>query len=132
MLLLVAAMSGAKPLNALLLGDDYAMNLGVNVMTARVLLLATAGLLVAVVTAFCGPITFVGLVVPHMARMLLKSNNHNHLLPATIVLGGAVTLVCNLVCQLPGERGLLPLAAITPMIGAPVIIYVLFKNRRDI
>ena len=132
LLLLVAALSGTKPLNALLLGDDYAMNLGINVMTARVLLLATAGLLVAVVTAFCGPVTFVGLAVPHMARMLLKSNNHHHLVPATIMLGGAVALVCNLVCQLPGENGLLPLGAITPLIGAPVIIYVLIKNRREL
>ena len=87
------------------------------------------GLLTAVVTAFCGPVAFIGLAVPHMARLLLKSNNHKVLLPCTMMLGSMVALACNMVCQLPGESGLLPLGAITPLIGAPVIIYVVLKNR---
>lgn len=131
LLLLAVALSGTKPLNALLLGDDYAANLGVNVMAARVIMLAVAGLIVAVVTAFCGPVTFVGLAVPHIARLLLKSNNHNTLLPATILAGASVALLCNLICQLPGENGLMPLAAVTPIVGAPVIIYVLLRNRGE-
>lgn len=129
MLLLAVAFLGAKPLNALLLGDDYASNLGINVMAVRVVMLAVAGLIVAVVTAFCGPVTFLGLAVPHIARLLLDSNNHNSLLPAAMLAGASVALLCNLICQLPGENGLMPLAAVTPLVGAPVIIYVLLRNR---
>ena len=129
LLLLMASLVMAKPLNALLLGDAYAVNLGVNVKAVRVVALCVTGLLTAVVTAFCGPVAFIGLAVPHVARMLLRSNNHRHLIPSTIMLGGAVALLCNLACQLPGESGLLPLGAITPIVGAPVIIYVVIKNR---
>lgn len=127
--LLVVSLLMIKPLDAILLGDAYAYNLGVNVKVVRNVLLAVVGLLTAVVTAFCGPVSFIGLVVPHMARLLLKSNNHKVLLPATLFLGAMVALVCNIVCQVPGESGLLPLGAITPVIGAPVIIYVALKNR---
>ena len=129
LLLLLVSLAMAKPLNALLLGDAYAVNLGVNVKAVRAVALCVTGLLTAVVTAFCGPVSFIGLAVPHIARISMRSNNHRHLVPATIILGGAVALLCNLVCQLPGESGLLPLGAITPLIGAPVIIYVVIKNR---
>lgn len=118
-----------KPLNALLLGNAYAANLGVKTKRVRALLLLLTGFLTAIVTAYCGPITFVGLAVPHVARLLLKSNNHRILLPMTILLGGATTLLCNIICQLPGESGLVPLGAVTPLLGAPVIIYVVLKNR---
>ena len=127
--LLMVSLALAKPLNALLLGDSYAVNLGVNVKGVRAVALCVTGLLTAVVTAFCGPVSFIGLAVPHIARLSMRSNNHRHLVPATIMLGGAVALMCNLVCQLPGESGLLPLGAITPLVGAPVIIYVVIKNR---
>lgn len=126
---LAAALLLVKPLNALLLGDYYARNLGVNTQQVRGVLLLIVGLLTATVTAFCGPVAFVGLAVPHLARLAVGTNNHRRLLPITLLLGGAVTLVCNLVCQLPGESGLLPLGAITPLIGAPVIIYVVLKER---
>ena len=129
LVLLMVSLAMAKPLNALLLGDSYAVNLGVNVKGVRVMALCVTGLLTAVVTAFCGPVSFIGLAVPHIARLSIRSNNHRHLVPATIILGGAVALMCNLVCQLPGESGLLPLGAITPLIGAPVIIYVVIKHR---
>lgn len=132
LLLLAVALLKTKSLNALLLGDDYAANLGVNVMTARVVLLAVVGLIIAVVTAFCGPVTFIGLAVPHIARLLLRSSNHNYLLPATMLAGASVALLCNIICQLPGENGLMPLAAITPLVGAPVIIYVLLRNRGNL
>ncbi|MBQ5888347.1 MAG: iron ABC transporter permease [Bacteroidaceae bacterium] len=118
-----------KPLNALLAGDAYAVNLGVNVKRVRTAALCVAGLLTAVVTAFCGPVSFIGLAVPHIARLSIRSNSHRHLLPSTMILGGSVALLCNIVCQLPGENGLLPLGAITPLVGAPVIIYVVMKNR---
>ena len=127
--LLVVSMSMMKPLNALLLGDAYAQNLGINVKAVRGVLLAVTGLLTAVVTAFCGPISFLGLAVPHIARLFFKTNNHKQLLPAVLLSGAFVALVCNLVCQLPGENGLLPLGAITPLIGAPVIIYVVLRNK---
>ena len=129
LLLLIISIAMAKPLNALLLGDAYAVNLGVNVKAVRTVALCVTGLLTAVVTAFCGPVAFVGLAVPHIARISMRSNNHRHLIPSTIMLGAAVALMCNLVCQLPGQSGLLPLGAITPLIGAPVIIYVVIKNR---
>ena len=129
LLLLVVVVLKTKSLNALLLGDDYAANLGINVMVSRLVLLAVVGLMIALVTAFCGPITFIGLAVPHIARLLLRSNNHKYLLPATMLAGASVALLCNIICQLPGENGLMPLAAVTPLVGAPVIIYVLLRNR---
>lgn len=128
--LLAVSLFMTKPLNVILLGDAYAYNLGINVKAVRNILLAVVGLLTAVVTAFCGPIAFVGLAVPHMARLLLKSNNHKLLLPATLLLGAVVALVCNMMCQLPGDGGILPLGAITPLFGAPVIIYVVIRNRK--
>ncbi|MBQ5663816.1 MAG: iron ABC transporter permease [Bacteroidaceae bacterium] len=118
-----------KPLNALLLGNSYAANLGVRTVRVRALLLLLTGFLTAVVTAYCGPISFVGLAVPHVARLLLGTNNHRVLLPITLLLGGATTLLCNILCQLPGESGLVPLGAVTPLLGAPVILYVVLKNR---
>lgn len=129
LLLLAVSLLMMKPLNALLLGDAYAHNLGVNVKSVRTILLAVTGMLTAVVTAFCGPVSFLGLAVPHMARMFLKTNNHKQLLPGTLLFGSLTALVCNVVCQLPGESGLLPLGAITPLIGAPAIIYIVLKNK---
>ena len=129
LVLITVSLFMMKSLNALLLGDAYAHNLGVNVRVVRRVLLAVTGLLTAVVTAFCGPVAFLGLAIPHIARIMVKTNNHKVLLPATLLSGAAVALLCNVVCQLPGENGLLPLGAITPLIGAPVIIYVVLKNK---
>lgn len=119
-----------KPLNALLLGDRYAANLGVNIKLTRNLLLIVTGLLTASTTAFCGPISFIGLAVPHIARLLLGTSNHNTLLPVTLLCGAVTTLLCNLICILPGESGILPINAITPVLGAPVIIYVIINQRK--
>ena len=118
-----------KPLNALMLGERYAENLGVNVVRVRNWLLIVTGLLTAVVTAFCGPISFIGLAVPHVARLLLTTDNHRTLLPATILMGSVTALVCNLLCVIPGEGGVIPLNAVTPLLGAPVIIYVIMKHK---
>lgn len=128
LLLLIASLMMVKPLNVLLLGDAYAHNLGIKVKRVRTVALVITGLLTAVVTAFCGPVAFIGLVVPHIARMILSTNNHNSLLPVTIFMGGTTALLCNLICQLPGDGGLLPLGAVTPLIGAPVILYVILKK----
>ncbi|MEG1615580.1 MAG: iron ABC transporter permease [Bacteroidales bacterium] len=119
-----------KPLNALLLGDRYAENLGVNVKRVRILLLIATGLLTATTTAFCGPISFIGLAVPHIARLLLRSTNQKVLLPATLLSGGVVSLICNFLSNWPGYSGIIPLNAITPIIGAPVIIYVIVNQKR--
>ncbi len=119
-----------KPLNALLLGEQYAENLGINTRRVRNYLLVVTGLLTAVTTAFCGPVSFIGLAVPHIARMLLGTANHNSLLPVTILCGASIALLCNLICILPGELGIIPLNAVTPIIGAPVIIYVLISQKK--
>lgn len=128
---LIGALLLIKPLNALLLGDRYAESLGINTKHVRNYLLLVTGILTAITTAFCGPILFIDLAVPHMARMLLGTSNHKSLLPVTMLLGGGVALLCNLLCILPGDAGIIPLNAITPMIGAPVIIYVLMTQRKQ-
>jgi iron complex transport system permease protein len=129
LLALFCALLLIKPLNALMLGERYAENLGINVVRVRNWLLIVTGLLTAVVTAFCGPIAFIGLAVPHVARMLLTTDNHRTLLPATILMGSVTALLCNLLCVIPGEGGVIPLNAVTPLLGAPVIIYVILKFR---
>lgn len=117
-----------KPLNALLLGEQYAGSMGINTRRTRDILLLVTGLLTAITTAFCGPIAFIGLATPHIARLLLGTGNHRRLLPATILCGSAIALLCNFVCYLPGDASIIPLNAVTPLIGAPVIIYVLVKK----
>ena len=128
-LALFAAMLMVKPLNALLLGTRYAENLGVNTHQTRILLLAVTGVLTAVVTAYCGPIGFVGLVVPHIARMVLRTSNHTTLLPLTILIGADVTLLCCLL-SVTARYGVIPINAITPIIGVPVILYVILNRHR--
>ena len=129
----LAGLAGAlllvKPLNALLLGERYAENLGVRVRCVRHVLLVVVGVLTAVTTAFCGPVLFIDLAVPHIARLLLPTANHRLLLPATMLAGAVVALACNLACVLPGGAGLIPLNAVTPLIGAPIVIYVIVRQR---
>ena len=118
-----------KPLNILLLGPQYAESLGVSTRQLRNILLVVVGLLTAITTAFCGPISFIGLAIPHIARLLFRSENHQVLLPGTVLSGAAIALLCNFICYLPGESGIIPLNAVTPLIGAPVIIYVIVQRR---
>ncbi|MDR0798785.1 MAG: iron ABC transporter permease, partial [Dysgonamonadaceae bacterium] len=119
-----------KPLNALLLGEKYAANLGVNVRNARLWVLLVTGWLTAMVTAFCGPVGFIGLAVPHIARMISGTANQQRLLPATLLLGASIGLLCNLLTLIPFGQGLLPLNAVTPFFGAPVIIYYICTNKQ--
>lgn len=126
---LLAAILLIKPLNALLLGDSYASNLGVNVRRTRFMILLITGFLTAVVTAFCGPVSFIGLAVPHIARMILGSSDQKLLLPASLLSGAMVALLCNLLISIPLGKGLLPLNAVTPLVGAPVIIYVILNRK---
>ncbi len=116
-----------KPLNALMLGDEYARNLGVKVPQVRRWLLISTGLLTAVSTAYCGPVAFIGLAVPHIARLLTRTADHLTLMPVTIVMGAVVALMCNVISVLP-EHSVLPLNAVTPLFGAPVIIYIILKR----
>lgn len=125
---LAMAMMLIKPLNALLLGEQYAESLGIRVRRLRRWLLVVTGILTAIVTAFCGPIAFIGLATPHVGRLLLTTENHRQLMPVTMLLGAVMALLCNLICFLPGENGLIPLNAVTPLLGAPVIIYVIAKR----
>ena len=125
---LIGSLLLIKPLNALMLGDRYAENLGVIIIRTRNWLLIVTGILTAITTAFCGPVAFIGLAVPHIARLLLTTDNHRVLLPATILCGAVIALICNLICFLPGENGVIPLNAVTPIMGAPVIIYVIARK----
>ena len=126
---LMIALLLMKPLNIIQLGTSYARNLGINLTTVRNLLLVGTGLLTAAVTAYCGPVAFIGLAVPHITRMVFPTADHRVLLPATILCGSVVALLCNLLCVLPSS-GVLPLNAVTPLIGVPVIIYVILARRR--
>ncbi len=119
-----------KPLNALLLGERYAASSGVNVRATRTSLLLLSGFLTAVVTAWCGPIGFVGLVVPHLARLSLRTSNHRSLLPATALCGAAVGGLCQWLSVVPGSLGIIPINAITPVIGVPVIVYIIIRRSR--
>lgn len=126
---ITAALLLVKPLNILLLGPQYAESLGISTRRRRNLLLLIVGLLTAITTAFCGPISFIGLAIPHIARLIFRTDNHQVLLPGTILTGAAIALLCNFICFLPGEMGIIPLNAVTPLIGAPVIIYVIIQRR---
>ncbi len=118
-----------KPLNQLMLGEHYALNLGVNIKVVRNLMLLLTGVLTAIVTACCGPVSFVGLAVPHIVRLLLPTSDHGILMPATILMGAIVALFCNLLCVLPWGGGMMPLNAVTPVIGAPMVIYIIMRKR---
>ena len=120
-----------KPMNMLALGDRYASNLGLNVRRARMQVIICSGVLVAIVTAYCGPIMFIGLAVPHLARALFRTSDHRKLLPATALCGAALALVCNLIARMPGFEGALPVNSVTALVGAPIIAMVLFRRRKD-
>ncbi|MBQ9560998.1 MAG: iron ABC transporter permease [Prevotella sp.] len=117
-----------KPLNALLLGEGYATNLGINTHSVRRWLLIATGILTATATAYCGPVAFIGLAVPHIARLIVRTSDHRVLLPATMLCGASIALLCNIICQLP-ENLIIPLNAVTPIFGAPVIIYIIFRKK---
>lgn len=125
----LASLLYAKTLNALLLGSRYAASVGVNVAAARRGLLLLSGVLTAFATAWCGPIGFIGIVVPHIARMAVRSSDHRLLLPASALIGAAIGVLCLWICVSPGAVGILPVNAVTPIIGAPIILYIILKRR---
>jgi iron complex transport system permease protein len=119
-----------KSLNTLLLGENYARTLGVNVRRSRLLLLTATSIMTGGVTAFCGPVAFVGLAVPHLVRLVVPTTNHKILLPAVFFGGAVLLLLCDIIAQLPGSTQVLPLNAVTSMIGAPVVIWLVIRNRK--
>ena len=121
-----------KPLNIIQLGRSYAENLGIRTHVVRNCLLVITGLLTAVVTSFCGPVSFIGLAVPHLSRMMIRTSHHGILMPVTMLTGSVVALFCNLISALPSSAGLIPLNAITPVLGAPVVIFVIMRKMRGI
>lgn len=120
-----------KTLNLLLLGDAYARNLGLNIKRARLLVITYSGVLVAIVTAYCGPIIFLGLAVPHLCRGMFRTSDHRILMPASLLAGASLALVCNLIARMPGFEGALPVNSVTALVGAPVVMSVLFNKRRN-
>ncbi len=121
----------SKPLNLLALGDRYATNLGLNIKRARFFVIAFAGFLTAIVTSFCGPIIFIGVAVPHLAKLMSKTSNHFFLILNAALLGAATALLCNLIARMPGMEQELPINSVTAFIGAPVVIWVIWKRRKE-
>lgn len=119
-----------KPLNALLLGEEYARSMGVDVRWTRVFILLSASILAGTVTAFCGPIGFIGVAVPHLCRNLLRSANHKLLLPASALLGAALALIADVLAQLPGSQFVLPINVVTSLFGAPFVVWVIIRQRK--
>ena len=117
-------------MNLMLLGDRYAANLGLNIRRARMMVIISSGILVAIVTAYCGPIMFIGLAVPHLARAIFRSSDHRILMPATALCGALLALVCNFIARMPGFEGALPVNSVTALVGAPVIAAVIFGRRK--
>jgi len=120
-----------KMLNALLLGETYAKSIGLNTMISRYVIFACTSILAGSVTAFCGPIGFIGIAVPHVARNMFKTSDHNILVPATIITGGLFMLVSDIISQLPGSENVLPVNSVTSLIGIPVVILVILRNKRN-
>jgi iron complex transport system permease protein len=119
----------SKALNTLLLGENYARSLGLNVFQTRTVIIITTSLLAGAVTGFCGPIAFVGIAVPHLSRALLGTSDHRVLIPATLILGAALMLFCDIIAQMPGSQITLPINAITALLGSPVVVWVIMKKR---
>jgi iron complex transport system permease protein len=127
---IILSLVSSKMLNALLLGENYAGSIGLNVKRARIIIFTCTSILAGSVTAFCGPIGFIGIAVPHMSRIIFRTSDHKILIPGTILLGGSVMLVSDIISQLPGSEKVLPLNAVTSLIGIPVVIWVILRNRK--
>ena len=128
-ILLPSSMLLIKTMNMLLLGDNYARNLGLDIRHSRMAVIVSSGLLAAVVTAYCGPIMFIGLAVPHLVRSLFRTSDHRILMPSTLVCGSGLALTCNVLARLPGFGGALPVNSVTALVGAPIIASVLIRKK---
>jgi len=128
--ILAGTLGYAKVLNGLMLGEDYAVTMGVRIKRMRIIIFATTSILAGTITAFCGPIGFIGIAVPHVARFLFGQSDHRILIPATIVTGMVVLVLSDIVSQLPGTERVLPINAVTSLIGIPVVIWLVIINRK--
>lgn len=129
---LLLAVLMMKPLNALLLGEEYARSMGVNVQRTRVIVISGSSLLAGAVTAFCGPVAFIGIAVPHFCRLIFRTSDHRVLVPGVLFVGAILALAADFIAQVPGSRVVLPLNAVTSIIGAPVVIWVIMKRRQNL
>lgn len=129
-ILLPLSMLLIKTMNMLLLGEDYAQNLGLNVRRARTNIILSSGILAAIVTAYCGPIMFIGLAVPHLCRAIFRTSDNRILMPSTLLVGATLALLCNLIARFPGLEGALPVNSVTSIIGAPIIAAVIFNRQK--
>lgn len=118
-----------KPLNGLLLGENYARSMGLSVSSSRIWIIVSTSLLAGGITAFCGPIGFVGIAVPHLTRSLLGTNEHRVLIPGTLLMGALLLLACDIIAQVPGTTTTLPISAVTSMVGSPVVIWVIIQRK---
>jgi iron complex transport system permease protein len=118
-----------KPLNALLMGEQYAQSMGLNVLKSRIALVLSTSILAGVVTAFCGPVAFIGLAVPHFSRMIHQTSNHQVLIPSVLLTGASTLLLCDIIAQLPGLEIILPINAVTSIFGAPIVIWLIVKRK---
>ena len=121
-----------KPLNALLLGENYARSLGMNFKKTRLIIIFATSILAGCITAYAGPIAFIGLAVPHIAKLLFQTSNHAVLFWSTLLLGASIMLICDVISELPGLNITLPINAVTSIIGAPVVIWLLVRKRKMI
>lgn len=129
-LLLPLSMLLVKTMNMLLLGESYAQNLGLDIKRARMRIIVSSGMLAAIVTAYCGPVMFIGLAVPHLCRSLFRTSDNRILMPGTLMAGAALALTCLLLARLPGLEGALPVNSVTALVGAPIIVAVLMKRQK--
>jgi iron complex transport system permease protein len=127
---LILSISAIKDLNTLLLGENYAQSLGLNIKKSRLIIIIATSLLAGTITAFAGPIAFIGLAIPHMTRQIFQTSNHKILLPAIILFGSIIMLICDTIAQLPMSDYMLPINAITSLIGAPVVIWLLVRKQK--
>ena len=127
---IILNLASIKMLNALLLGENYAASIGLNVRFARIVIFTGTIILAGSVTAFCGPIGFIGIAVPHIARIIFRTSDHKILIPATIFIGGSVMLLSDIISQLPGSDSVLPVNSVTSLVGIPVVIWVILRNRK--
>jgi iron complex transport system permease protein len=127
---ILLSLLSVKMLNALLLGENYAGSIGLNIRLARIVVFVCTSILAGSVTAFCGPIGFIGIAVPHIVRILFKTSDHKILIPGTILAGGALMLLSDIISQLPGSENVLPVNSVTSLIGIPVVIWVILRNRK--
>jgi iron complex transport system permease protein len=127
---IILSLASAKMLNALSLGENYAGSLGLNIRLSRIIIFASTSILAGSVTAFCGPVGFIGIAVPHITRLIFRTSDHRVLIPGTLVAGGIVMLVSDIISQLPGSDSVLPINSVTSLIGIPIVIWVIFRNRK--